>query len=69
MRSNMQFSAGMVERDYFKERTKIRPIQNEKPDCLGNSYSSRYLFIIELPGISSANVYACNVIVPTIICY
>ena len=40
----MQFSAGMVEQDYFKERTKFAAIQNEKPDCLGNSYSSRYLF-------------------------
>ena len=38
-RSNMQFSAGMVERDYFKERSELCRIPDEEPYYLGDCRS------------------------------
>ena len=41
-RSNMQFSAGMVERDYFKERSKFcRNYRMKQPYYLGDYHSKR----------------------------
>ena len=66
----MQFSAGMVERDYFKERTKFAQYRMKNRTVWEIAIAAATFFLLlELPGISSANVYACNVIVPTIICY
>lgn len=65
----MQFSAGMVERDYFKERTKFAQYRMKNRTVWEIAIAAATFLLLELPGISSANVYACNVIVPTIICY